>query len=121
MIVIELLFHLNIPDNGEEGNHHVKAWGRHTLQHGPSSEVDSDMSLLDPVEAVLLGNSLTSSRRDSWRLTWTATPNTTTRPATAARGFMARITRKKVAQSENIFIITSFAVHIRDFLVTIIL
>ena len=97
----------------------MKARGRHALQHGSASEVDPDMSLLDPVEAVLLGSSLRASRRDRWRLTWTTTPNTTTRPATAARGFMARITRKKVAQSENIFIITSFAVHIRD-LVTII-
>ena len=74
------------------------------------------MALLDPVEAVLLGSSLNSNRQEGCGLTWTITPNNTTRPATAARGFMARITRKKVwAQSENIFIITSFAVHIRDF------
>ena len=100
----------------------MKARGGHTLEHGPAPEVDPDMSLLDPVEAVLLGSSLMSSRQDGEmrRLTWTITPNNTTRPATAARGFMARITRKKVDRSENIFIITSFAVHIRD-LVTIIL
>ena len=74
------------------------------------------MSLLYPVEAVLLGSSLKSGRQDGGGLTWTITPNNTTRPATAARGFMAGITKKKVwAQSENIFIITSFAVHIRDF------
>ena len=61
--MIQFLIHLDIPDYCEEGNHHVKAWSRHTLKHGPAPKVDSDMSLLDPVEAVLLGSSLASSRQ----------------------------------------------------------
>ena len=59
--MIQFLIHLDIPDYGEEGNHHVKSRGGHTLKHGPASEVDPNMSLVNPMDRVLLGNSVRPS------------------------------------------------------------
>ena len=80
------------------------------------------MTLLDPVKAVLQVRTRVMWRQRTARLTltWTTTPNNTTTPATAASGFMARISGNKVTRDLKHFIITKFAVHIRDLVTKII-
>ena len=51
--LISLQSGLNVPDQGQEGDHHVESGPGHALQHRPATEVDAHMSLLNFVKGEL--------------------------------------------------------------------